>query len=91
MRDLKEIAEALGGASRCGEGWKCKCPAHEDNTPSFSIWEKGGVLGFKCFAGCSYDDCRAALEERGLIEPDKEIVYTYVDETGHPLVSKNKD
>ncbi len=38
-------------------GWKSRCPAHDDTTPSLSISvgfdEK---ILFKCFSGCTYKD-----------------------------------
>jgi DNA-binding transcriptional ArsR family regulator len=39
------------------------CPAHDDSTPSLSLTEKAdGTLLWKCFAGCSQDAVREALE-----------------------------
>jgi hypothetical protein len=32
-----EIARALGGARRNGEGWVARCPAHDDRNPSLSL------------------------------------------------------
>lgn len=60
------IAKALGGR-RCGDEWSCRCPAHNDRNPSFSIrdGEDGKVL-FYCHAGCSQETLIAALQQRGL-------------------------
>ena len=40
----------------------CKCPAHEDDTPSLSVavGDKVPVLA-TCFAGCEFDAIRGAL------------------------------
>jgi DNA-binding transcriptional ArsR family regulator len=39
------------------------CPAHDDTNPSLSLTEKAdGTLLWKCFAGCSQDAVREALE-----------------------------
>lgn len=45
-----------------GKGFICRCPAHEDNSPSLSVSEgRKGIL-LKCHAGCTLDDITAALE-----------------------------
>jgi DNA-binding transcriptional ArsR family regulator len=46
------------------------CPAHDDSTPSLSLTEKAdGTLLWKCFAGCSQDAVREALERLADIQP----------------------
>jgi hypothetical protein len=57
----QELAQRLD-AKRNGEGWKAKCPAHEDRTPSLSIKEgdDGRVL-VRCFAGCALEDITRAM------------------------------
>ena len=50
----------LHGSRTVGKNWQC--PAHLDDNPSLSISEgTGGKVLAKCFAGCSFDDIRAAL------------------------------
>lgn len=46
------------------------CPAHEDKTPSFAVWEKDGWLHVKCQAGCSED---AVLGAMGLSQEDRRV------------------
>jgi putative DNA primase/helicase len=49
-------------AKRSGEGWKAKCPAHDDRVPSLSIKEgSDGRVLLHCHAGCSIDDILRAL------------------------------
>jgi len=61
-----EIAKTLGGARRTTRGWSCRCPAHDDQTPSLSITDsEDGKLLVKCFAGCDACDVLAALRQRG--------------------------
>lgn len=62
-----EVADRLG-ATRSGDGWSARCPAHDDHRPSLSIREgaDGRVL-LHCFAGCSFD---AVVEALGLSTTD---------------------
>lgn len=57
------LIEALGGDHRSG---MCRCPAHDDRTPSLSVRERDGRIRLFCFAGCSSTDVIAALRSRGL-------------------------
>lgn len=45
-----------------GAGWSCRCPAHDDRTPSLSIHagDDGGVV-WKCHAGCEQAAVIAAV------------------------------
>jgi hypothetical protein len=46
------------------------CPAHDDTNPSLSLTEKAdGTLLWKCFAGCSQDAVREALERLAGVRP----------------------
>ena len=97
---LDAISHATGHrAEPTPSGWQCRCPAHEDTTPSLSVslGNEGRVL-LKCHAGCSADAiCKAA----GLIladlmpstgprhstngEPRIVATYDYCDEVGGVL------
>ena len=59
-----EIITALGGSPSTG---MCKCPAHDDTTPSLKVSEgdKREVV-FHCHADCSHEAVIAALQQRGL-------------------------
>lgn len=43
------------------DAWTACCPAHEDTTPSLAITDKGDRLLVFCYAGCTFDEIRAAL------------------------------
>lgn len=47
---------------KAGDGWTCRCPAHEDTNPSLTIdiGKDGGVL-WHCHAGCDQPAVIAAL------------------------------
>src|SRR5262249_52810779 len=60
---LEDLLQQLDGVEQSGDGWKARCPAHEDRNPSLSInWGDGRIL-LHCFAGC---DTEAILDELGL-------------------------
>ena len=50
-------------AKRSGDGWKAKCPNHDDREPSISISEGAdGRALIKCHAGCQTNDILAAID-----------------------------
>jgi hypothetical protein len=65
MTAASTIAAALGGRKN-GAGWRARCPAHEDKSPSLDITEKNGLTLFICRAGCTQDSVLDALKVRGL-------------------------
>jgi putative DNA primase/helicase len=61
--DLRRVAQDLARALKgypSGNGFLCRCPAHDDRHPSLSIRIGRSALLFKCFAGC---DTREVLRE----------------------------
>lgn len=52
----------LDRPKKSGKGYTCRCPAHEDGSPSLSVSEgtDGRVL-IHCFGGCRADDVIAAV------------------------------
>lgn len=67
MPDAALIAKTLGGATRVGAGWRCRCPGHEDHHASLSLTDKpDGRLLWHCHAGCSQEQVMEALQARGL-------------------------
>lgn len=89
MRDLLARFESV---TKAGDGWKAKCPGHEDRVASLSIGiGDGGSALLKCHAGCTYEQIVAAAR----LEPDllrghkatSRIVatYKYCDEQKHHL------
>ena len=91
----ESIARAMGGASKTGSGWSCKCPAHDDGTASLSLDGKDGRLLWHCHAGCSQAAVGDALKAKGL-RPERQkreskakpkpgpivATYDYVDADG---------
>ena len=62
---------------KAGDGYKARCPCHDDKNPSLSVKMNGRLL-LHCFAGCSYERIVAAL---GLTPESpagrRELVATY--------------
>ena len=63
----ERAAKILGGARREGSGWKCRCPAHDDRSPSLHISDRddGGLLA-KCFGGCDQSMLLPAMLAAGV-------------------------
>jgi 5S rRNA maturation endonuclease (ribonuclease M5) len=48
--------------SKTALGWQCRCPAHDDSTPSLSISETSdGKILLHCHAGCTIENICAKL------------------------------
>jgi hypothetical protein len=63
------LAKALGGARRnAGGWWSCRCPVHDDQSPSLSLRDGDTALIIRCWAGCDPRDVLTELRRRGLIE-----------------------
>ncbi|HEV2185614.1 MAG TPA: toprim domain-containing protein [Stellaceae bacterium] len=62
-----DIAQALGAARRHGTWWSCRCPAHQDRSPSLSICDGDKALVVRCWAGCDARDVLGELRRRGLL------------------------
>ncbi|MGE4307388.1 MAG: toprim domain-containing protein, partial [Novosphingobium sp.] len=54
------LVKRLGGIWTPGGGM-CRCPAHNDRTPSLSVRVGKKALLFKCFAGCETIDVMRAI------------------------------
>lgn len=52
--DIGEFLNRLDGVQPTGSGWRARCPAHDDKSPSLSVstGEDGRILLY-CHAGCS--------------------------------------
>lgn len=92
----QEIVKRLGGTWHGNYGM-CRCPAHDDRTPSLSVKVGDKAVLFHCFAGCSNADIMAALRghqinvrsggARGCVPKDKvyrELARNIWDEA-HPI------
>jgi hypothetical protein len=78
--EVDTIGKALNGQPK-GNGYLCSCPvpAHGqgrgDRNPSLAVSESAdGRLLMRCFAGCTFDDIRAELEARGLLDNKPSLV-----------------
>ena len=61
----KTIVEQLGGVWRGTRG-ECRCPAHDDGSPSLSVRLGDTAILFHCFAGCTTAAVMKALERQRL-------------------------
>jgi hypothetical protein len=62
----RELALAFRGRRLASGGWICRCPAHEDRSPSLSVIDgKNGRPVLHCFAGCSFQDIVHGLQSAG--------------------------
>lgn len=67
----REIVERLGGEWQ-RSGGLCRCPAHDDRTPSLSVRPGERRLLFHCFAGCETKKVLRALGALQLLGPEPE-------------------
>src|SRR2546421_12832332 len=68
MTPVETLLVKSPGATKTGEGWSGRCPAHEDRRASLSIAEgDDGKALVKCHAGC---DTAAILSAIGLTLAD---------------------
>lgn len=68
MDEGRALVERLGGEWG-RSGGMCRCPAHDDRTPSLSVRVGERRLLFHCFAGCDTRDVIRALNALHLLEP----------------------
>jgi len=61
----RAIVEQLGGVWRGTRG-ECRCPAHDDGSPSLSVRLGDTAILFHCFAGCTTVEVLKALQRRKL-------------------------
>ena len=95
MTALDEVLSALERVTgyrpvKSGDGYRARCPCHEDKSPSLSVKMNGRLL-LHCFAGCGFDAIIATLgitPER--TAPRREIVatYSYRDASGIEIRQK---
>ncbi len=58
---ITEFIPLLSQVSPNSRGWKARCPAHDDHSPSLSVKEGERGLLLKCWAGCRAADIVQAL------------------------------
>lgn len=64
-RRAGEIAVAFGGTWSGAKGM-CRCPAHDDRSPSLAIGLGDHAILFHCFAGCSSEAVLTAFARHGI-------------------------
>jgi hypothetical protein len=70
MMSARAIVKSLGGMW-CGRYGLARCPVHDDRKPSLKIRDdpnKRDGIDLHCFAGCPWQDIKAAFARQGLIE-----------------------
>lgn len=65
-KSAEQIARSLGAARRSGNGWMCRCPAHDDRVPSLAVTVEGGQVLVHCHAGCPQSAVIVKLRALGL-------------------------
>ena len=65
----RQIVKALGGHWSRKSGM-CRCPAHDDRTPSLSIGVAESAILFHCFAGCTSEEVLAGFKRCGIRPSD---------------------
>lgn len=76
-RNLALESAAADLVHRLGGHWSgrygmCRCPAHDDRSPSLSVRVGARSLLFKCFAGCDTIDVLRAIRRRNLDIPSED-------------------
>src|SRR5262245_23694279 len=63
----ERVADGLGGRRTGANKYLCRCPAHDDRTPSLSVTEApDGKVLVHCHAGCAQQEVIEELRGRGL-------------------------
>ncbi len=79
-----DIVKRLGGHKHHGYSL-CKCPAHDDQSPSLSVRSAvDGIPRLHCFVGCTFQNIVQALQSLGIWPKDAEAKEQ--KKTPHPLV-----
>ena len=73
--NFQEILSYFENPKPCGNGYKAKCPAHNDNNPSLSITDSKDRTLICCHKGCSIEDVLSSL---GLKMSDLFYEHTFI-------------
>ncbi len=92
MRSIanKPTIQTLQLVARLGGTWHgnvamCRCPAHEDRTPSLSIRQGDRAILVTCFAGCASEDVlRAIARLAPILSANKEKIERPTRVSGNP-------
>jgi DNA-binding transcriptional ArsR family regulator len=58
----EQFVAKLKRVRRSSNGWECRCPAHDDRTPSLSVADGVEGVVFFCHAGCAPEDVLKAMD-----------------------------
>lgn len=90
MTPVESLLAKLPDATKVGNGWSARCPAHDDGRASLSIGQgDDGKVLVKCHAGCKTSAILAAvgLELRDLFPPKTGLTPT---RNGKPASGERK-
>ena len=73
----RDIASLLPGSKRSGNGYMCRCPAHEDKSPSLKVSPGHKATVLFCHAGCEVRDVMTKIGLRL-----EQLYYDYSSGTG---------
>ena len=85
------IVRKLGGRWNVQQAnGMCRCPAHDDHTPSLSVSERDGRVLVYCHAGCPQDDVLDALSDMGFDIRCSDGINDvgHIDDYRHPELGK---
>ena len=71
-KEGRALVERLGGRWTASGGM-CRCPAHDDRTPSLSVRVGDRRLLFHCFAGCETGNIIRALAAQHLLDTEPQV------------------
>ncbi len=71
---LDRIYQSLGGKKLSENKYMLHCPSHDDTNPSLSVTRQGSNILFHCFAGCSFEEVRNALNSKGINVRNQRLV-----------------
>lgn len=83
LRPTQQVADLVGALGGTWRGYiaTCRCPAHDDGTPSLSIRQGEDGILVHCFAGCDPED---VLRELSRIRPGSRYAMPSAPRTDRP-------
>src|SRR5688572_22765026 len=89
LMTLSEVVSRLTKPKKTGKGFNALCPAHDDKSPSLSIFEGDYRTVLHCFAGCSEDAILNAIGlEKADLFPDNDPAIVRLNGNGSKAAAK---